>query len=73
MELMFSSYATSVTAEDGKFHPAISKNGLTSPIYYWEKVKYATEDEAHEHASLALKEAYDAANAVSRAWNVVTL
>lgn len=65
-------YATSVTGEDGKFHPAVSAGGI-APVHYWPNVKFATEQEAYEHASLAVKDALDAANSVAQNWNVVKL
>lgn len=71
MEIEFTAYATTVAAVDGKFHPAVQV-GSAAPKY-WPNIKFATEEEAYEHAGLALKDAYEAANAISRAWNVVAL
>lgn len=58
-------YATSYGL--GPFHPAI-RTRLT--IQYWPNVSMATEDEAYEYAARALKDAYDAGNAVAQQWNV---
>lgn len=65
MELFFRQYAT--TYGTGPFHPAIQSD---SGVWYWPNITKATEQEAYEHAALALKEAYNAANAISQCWNV---
>jgi hypothetical protein len=73
MEIDLAAYPTTVTALDGKFHPAISRGSLVTPIFYWDNITCATEEEAYERASLALKDAYEAANAISRQWHMLKL
>lgn len=68
MELTFFAYATSVNAPEGKFHPAIRSG---TKVWFWTNITCGTEQEAYERASLALADAFAAANSISREWNMV--
>ena len=64
-------WPTTVTAADGEsFHPAIQSG---TRILYWANVREATEAKAYERAGLALKDAFDAAEAVARSWNLTSM
>jgi hypothetical protein len=66
MEIGFRSYAT--TYGTGPFHPAI-RDGRD--VWYWPNRTFMLEDDAYEAASLAIKDAWDAAQAVAKEWNVI--
>lgn len=65
LTLDLAAYAT--THGQGPFYPAIRRG---TSVFYWPNITCKKEDEAYERASLALKDAYDAANAVASQWNV---
>ncbi len=51
----------------GPYHPAIR---CGTDCKYWPNVTFLTEDQAFDFAAKALKDAYDAAAAVAREWNI---
>lgn len=66
MKIELAAYATSFGK--GPFYPAIGHpNGF---VYYWPNRTFKTQEQACEAAALALKDAYDAANAVAAQWNI---
>ncbi len=52
----------------GPFHPALRTAGTM--VMYWPNITFDNEDQAFDYAALALKRAWDAANAVAREWNI---
>lgn len=68
METELAFWATTFMADNGGFHPAVQGWGW---VKYWPNVRFATEEEAYEWACLAVKDVLDAANAVTKGWNVV--
>lgn len=70
--------ATTITAADGKFHPALLWQAhyvadRLHVVHYWENRKFDDEDEAYVAASAALDDAIAAANAVIEQWNLTKL
>ena len=64
-------WPSTVTAADGEsFHPALRSR---KRILYWANVREDTEAKAYERARLALKDAFDAAEAVARSWNLTSM
>lgn len=55
MKLEIHASPTTVTAEDGQFHPAIAAS-FVKPIMYWPEIKMESEDGAYEWAKAKLAE-----------------
>lgn len=65
VRIEFATHATSIGS--GPFKPAIQTG---NDIMYWPNISFDNEDQAYEFAAKALKDAYDAANAVAQEWNI---
>jgi hypothetical protein len=66
VRIEFATVATSVGTK-APFKPALRTG---NSVMYWPNVSFDTEDQAFDFAAKALKDAYDAANAVAREWNI---
>lgn len=65
VRIEFQTTATSIGT--GPFKPAI-RTGVD--VMYWPNISFDDEDKAYNFAAKALKDAYDAANAVAQEWNI---
>lgn len=62
-------YATTVTDQNGKFHPAVAETGYG--LRYWPHIIFASEQEAYESADLTLKDLFRVVTNHIQQWNVV--